>query len=155
MSFRAVIAAAAAAAAFAAAANAEDPVFFAARVSAPQVEMASTAAFYERAFNLKEVNRFGGDQPVEIMLNFGETLEAAKASAAAQVVLFVRDEGAPEDTVPHFIFTVEDTQAALDKAVAAGAVVERAVTNIGDGGASMAIVVDPSGNRIELLHLPG
>jgi len=148
-----ILAAAAAAFAVTVAAQAADPVLFATRVSAPAAEMASTAAFYEQAFNLKEVNRFGGDQPVEIMLNFGDTDDAAKASAAAQVVLLVRDEGQPEDKVAHFIFTVDDIDASVAQAVAAGATVERPATVLG-GGASMAILVDPVGNRVELLHFP-
>ncbi len=153
MSLRIIATAVAAAVAITAVAQAEDPVLFATLVSAPAAQMASTAAFYEQAFNLKEVNRFGGDEPVEIMLNFGETVDAAKASTAAQVVLLVRDEGQPEDTVAHFIFTVDDIDASVAQAVAAGATVERPATVLG-GGASMAILVDPVGNRVELLHFP-
>ena len=101
----------------------------------------------------KEVNRFGGDEPREIMLNFGDTVDTAKASTNAQVVILARDEAGPEDTVAHFIFTVADIDAAVTQAVAAGATVERPATVLG-GGASMAILVDPSGNRVELLHFP-
>lgn len=125
-------------------------------------DVAAAGDFYAEAFGLKEVNRFGGDMPFEIIMNFGDTVEAAQASSAAQVVLMSRAEFAGEDgaepmgddPMPHLIFTVSDAEAVVAQAEAAGASVQQAPTAFGDTGVYVAMLVDPQGNHIELLQFP-
>ena len=135
-------------------AHAQDISVAAVRVGADAGDVAATAAFYQEAFGLKEVNRFGGEEPAEIIMNFGDTVEAARASSAAQVVVMAREADAPEDTLPHLIFSVSDAQAVTDQAVAAGATIQQAPAEFGDSGVVVAFLVDPEGNRVELLQFP-
>ena len=81
----------------------------AARVGAEDV--AALAQFYESAFGLKEVNRLEFPGMIEIMLNFGDTMAAAKANPGAEIVIMHRDSNALEDPVPHLIFNVSDVAA--------------------------------------------
>ncbi|MEJ0008445.1 MAG: hypothetical protein WDM77_19305 [Steroidobacteraceae bacterium] len=63
----------------------------AARVGA--VDVAALARFYQAAFGLQEVNRLELPGRLEIMLNFGDSVAAAKANPAAQIVIMHRDFG--------------------------------------------------------------
>jgi predicted enzyme related to lactoylglutathione lyase len=133
-------------------AQAQDIRVEAARVGSPAGEVAATAAFYEQAFGLKEVGRFGDDEPQELLLNFGDTADAARANTNAQVVIMARDAAAAEDAMPHLVFRVSDVEAVVDNAVAAGATVDRAPGEFGDTGVFVSMIVDPVGNHIELLQ---
>jgi hypothetical protein len=58
----------------------------AARVAA--VDVPALEKFYETAFGMQEVQRIGSQ---EVMLNFGDSVAAAKANPAAQIVIMHRD----------------------------------------------------------------
>ena len=123
----------------------------AARVGAEDV--AGLAKFYESAFGLQEVNRLAMPGHLEIMLNFGDSVEAAKASPAAQIVIMHRDSNAIADPVPHLILNVTDL-AATDAAVtAAGGKAEKPIP-FGKSGMLIGFAVDPAGNRIEMIQRP-
>src|SRR6185437_13930482 len=70
-------------------AQADGVTLNAARVGAADV--AATARFYEAAFGLQEVNRLEFRNQVEIMLNFGASVAAAKANTNPQVVVMHRE----------------------------------------------------------------
>lgn len=59
--------------------------------------------FYAAAFGLKETNRLNIANGVELFLNFGATVEAARANSSPQVVIMQTAEGPAGDPVMHFI----------------------------------------------------
>jgi predicted enzyme related to lactoylglutathione lyase len=108
--------------------------------------------FYMTAFGMQEVQRIPmGAQP-EVMLNFGATVEAAKANTAAQVVIMHRDSNALNDSVPHIIFNVTDITKTVAAIKAAGGKMNREPFAYGNGGMMIGIAVDPAGNQIELIQ---
>jgi predicted enzyme related to lactoylglutathione lyase len=128
-----------------------DVALNAARVGA--VDVAALARFYEAAFGLKEVNRLEMPGRLEIMLNFGDTVAAAKANAAAQVVIMHRDSDDLKDTVPHMILNVSDMAATTAAVTAAGGRIEGKPFPFAKTG-MIAFAVDPVGNRLELMQPP-
>ncbi|MGH8150116.1 MAG: VOC family protein [Steroidobacteraceae bacterium] len=125
---------------------------FAGRVGA--VNVAQVAKFYESAFGLKEVNRLKFPGNMEIMMNFGDTVAAAKANRSPQVVVMHRATNDIADTVPHLIFTVTDIRATAAAIQAAGGKVLSKPRAFGKGGMHVGIAADPAGNRLELIQLP-
>ena len=122
----------------------------AARVGGKNV--AALAWFYENAFGLKEVNRIELPDMLEIMMNFGDTVEAAKANPAAQVVIMPKSDKDGPDSVAHIIFNVTDMAAVVEAVRAAGGKIIRDPASFGDSGLVFCFVADPDGNQIELLQ---
>ncbi|HYK24848.1 MAG TPA: VOC family protein [Steroidobacteraceae bacterium] len=123
----------------------------AARVGGPDVP--ALAKFYESAFGLKEVNRFQLPGAVEILMNFGDTVEAAKSNQAAQIVIMHRPEPL-KDAVPHLILNVSDVNATAEAVKAAGGTMQGAPRQFGKSGIFIGIAVDPAGNLIEMIQRP-
>ena len=138
-------------AAFAAVAHA-DVSLNSVRVVAKDAE--ALGKFYSSAFGLHEVNRltFGNGNGVELFLNFGASVEAAKANASPQVVIMQSAAGPAGDEVMHVIFTVTDAAATAAAVKAAGGTVTREPAGFGNSGIVIAMVADPEGNRIELIQ---
>jgi len=124
----------------------------AARVGA--VDVAALAKFYQAAFGLQEVNRLEMPGHLEIMLNFGDTVAAAKANPAAQIVIMHRDSDDLKDAVPHMILTVTDLAATTAALTAAGGKIEGKPIPFGKAGMLIGFAVDPVGNRLELIQQP-
>jgi predicted enzyme related to lactoylglutathione lyase len=122
----------------------------AARVGAEDV--AATAKFYEAAFGLQEVNRLEFRGMLEIMLNFGDTVAAAKANPNAQIVIMHRDSNALQDPVPHMILNVADITATAAAVKAAGGTMQGEPRPFGNTGITIGFAADPAGNRIELIQ---
>ena len=118
-------------------------------------DVAALGKFYESAFGLKEVNRlsFPGGQ-VEIFLNFGDTVDAAKANGQAQIVLMHSEASGAKDAVPHIIFNVTDVAATAAAVKAAGGTMDGEPRAFGNTGIVIGFAVDPAGNRIELIQQP-
>jgi predicted enzyme related to lactoylglutathione lyase len=123
----------------------------AARVGA--MDVAALAKFYEAAFGLQEVNRLDLPGRLEIMLNFGDTVAAAKANPGSQVVIMHRDSDDLKDAVPHMILTVTDLAATSAAVTAAGGKIDGKPFAFGKTG-MIAFAVDPAGNRLELIQQP-
>lgn len=124
----------------------------AARVGGSDVP--TLARFYESAFGLKEVNRLSFPGNLEIILNFGDSVEDAKANKAAQIVIMHR--AAPlKDPVPHLILNVSDINATAAAVQAAGGRMDGKPRAVGNAGVMVDFAIDPAGNRIELLQQPG
>ncbi|HTP40100.1 MAG TPA: VOC family protein [Steroidobacteraceae bacterium] len=113
---------------------------------------AALAPFYESVFGMKEVNRLQMGQSMEVMLNFGATLEAAKANTGAQVIIMHRDVDNDADPVPHLIFFVPDVKAAATAVVAASGKITTQPVAAGSSGAWIAMGEDPAGNRFEMVQ---
>ena len=124
----------------------------AARVGAEDVPAA--AKFYEAAFGLQEVNRLEFRNQVEIMMNFGDSVAAAKANPNAQVVIMHRDSNDLKDAVPHLILNVTDMAATAAAVKAAGGTMAGEPRPFGKSGMVVGFAVDPAGNRIELIQPP-
>jgi predicted enzyme related to lactoylglutathione lyase len=137
--------------AFCAGAARADITFNAARVTANDVP--ALQKFYQTAFGLKEVQRVpmqGGK--FEVMLNFGATVDAAKANTNAQVVIMPRGEKETADGVAHLIFDVTDVKAVAAAVKAAGGKMEREPFEFGKSGIFIGLVVDPEGNHLEMIQ---
>ena len=116
--------------------------------------MPALASFYESAFGLKEVNRLEFPGNVEIMLNFGGSMDAAKSNSAAQVVVMHRESNAIDDPVPHLIFNVSDMASTAAAVKAAGGTMDGDPRPFGNTGLVIGFARDPAGNRIELIQQP-
>ena len=55
------------------------------------------AKFYQAAFGMQEVNRIENPGGTEVFVNFGATVEAAKANKNPQMILFHRDSDDVKD----------------------------------------------------------
>jgi predicted enzyme related to lactoylglutathione lyase len=122
------------------------------RVTAEDVP--ATAKFYEAAFGLQEVQRLEFRNQVEIMLNFGATVEQAKANTNAEIVIMHRDPNSAKDSVPHVILTVTDITAAVAAVKAAGGTLDSEPHEFGKTGIYIGIASDPAGNRVEMIQQP-
>jgi predicted enzyme related to lactoylglutathione lyase len=123
-----------------------------ARVGAADV--AALAKFYETAFGMQEVQRIQMPTSLEVMLNFGATVAAAKANPGSQIVILHRESDDQKDTMAHLIFNVTDIQATAAAITAAGGKMERAPFVFGTTGVTIGLAVDPAGNHVEMLQQP-
>ena len=112
------------------------------------------AKFYQAAFGMQEVNRIGGQAGPEIFVNFGATVDAAKANKAEPVVLMHRDSDDIKDPIPHIIFNVKDMTATVAAIKAAGGSMAGDPRPYGNTGITIGIAIDPAGNRIEMIQRP-
>ena len=120
------------------------------RVAATDTE--SLAKFYKAAFGMHEVNRIAVPGGPEIFVNFGATVDAAKANRVPPVVLMHRDSDATKDPIAHVIFNVTDMTATVAAIKAAGGTMDGEPRPYGNTGIMIGIAVDPAGNRIELIQ---
>jgi predicted enzyme related to lactoylglutathione lyase len=120
------------------------------RVAAKDTE--ALAKFYKAAFGMEEVNRIAGGGGPEIFLNFGATVDAAKANKGVPVVLMHRDADGLKDPVAHVIFNVTDMNATVAAIKAAGGTMAGDPRPFGNTGIVIGIAIDPVGNQIELIQ---
>jgi len=120
------------------------------RVGAKDTE--TLAKFYKAAFGMEEVNRIQGGGGPEIFLNFGASMDAAKANKGLPVVLMHRDSDDMKDPVAHIIFNVTDMTATVAAIKAAGGTMTGEPRPFGNTGIVIGIAIDPVGNRIELIQ---
>ncbi len=112
------------------------------------------AKFYEAAFGLKEVRRLTFPGMIEIMMNFGDSVEAAKKNPNAQIVIMQQKTNNTTDTVPHLIFNVTDMDATVKALKAAGGKMDADPKPFGDTGIVIGMATDPAGNHIEMIQQP-
>lgn len=114
----------------------------------------SLAKFYKAAFGMQEVNRIQNPGGTEVFVNFGATVEAAKANKNPLMILFHRDSDDLKDPIPHVIFDVKDMTATVAAVKAAGGTMEREPRPFRNTRIVIGIAIDPVGNRIELIQRP-
>lgn len=114
----------------------------------------SLAKFYEAAFGMQEVNRIQNPGGTEVFVNFGATVETAKANTNPPIILFHRDSDDLKDPIPHIIFTVKDMPSTVAAVKAAGGTMTGEPRPFRNTGIVIGIAIDPVGNRIELIHRP-
>ncbi len=115
-------------------------------------DVVALAKFYQAAFGLQEVSRLDTASGPELFLNFGDTVDAAKANKGLRVVLMHSDSDAIKDPVPHLIFTVTDAVATTKAVKAAGGTMSSEPKPYGNTGVVIAIAIDPAGNLVELIQ---
>jgi predicted enzyme related to lactoylglutathione lyase len=119
------------------------------------VDSVALAKFYESAFGMQETNRLALPAGPEIFLNFGATVEAAKANKSLPIVIMHRDSDALKDPVPHLILNVTDMNAVVAAIKMAGGSMENEPKPFGNAnGPVIGIASDPAGNRLELIQRP-
>lgn len=112
------------------------------------------ATFYKSAFGMQEVNRIDVPGGPEIFVNFGATVDAAKANKSEPVVLMHRDSDDVKDPIAHAIFNVTDMNATVAAIKAAGGTMTGDPRPFRNTGIVIGIAIDPAGNRIELIQRP-
>jgi len=112
------------------------------------------AKFYQSAFGMQEVNRINGAGGPEIFVNFGATVDAAKANKSEPIVLMHRDNDDLKDPIPHVILNVKDMKATVAAIKAAGGSVDGEPRPYGNTGIVIGTAIDPAGNRIEMIQRP-
>ena len=112
------------------------------------------AKFYQAAFGMQEVNRIQNPGGTEVFVNFGATVEAAKANKNPLMILFHRDSDDVKDPIPHVIFIVKDMAKTVAAVKAAGGTLTGEPRPFRNSGMIMGFAVDPAGNRIELIQRP-
>jgi predicted enzyme related to lactoylglutathione lyase len=112
------------------------------------------AKFYQAAFGMQEVNRIENPGGTEVFVNFGATVEAAKANKNPLMVLFHRDSDDLKDPIPHVIFGVKDMTATVAAIMAAGGTMTGDPRPFRNTGIVIGIAIDPAGNRVELIQRP-
>jgi predicted enzyme related to lactoylglutathione lyase len=117
-------------------------------------DVAALARFYQSAFGMHEVQRITTPQFLEIMLDFGATVDAAKANAGADVVIMQRDADDGKDTMAHVVFTVTNMDGVVAAVKAAGGKMERDPFAYGTTGIRIGMGIDPAGNHFELIQFP-
>jgi len=112
------------------------------------------AKFYQSVFGMQEVDRIVNPGGIEVFVNFGATVEAAKANQNPRMILFHRDSDDVKDPTTHVIFSVKDMAAAVAAVKAAGGTMTRDPRPFGTTGIVLGFAIDPAGNRIELVQRP-
>jgi predicted enzyme related to lactoylglutathione lyase len=115
---------------------------------------AALAKFYQAAFGMQETNRINAPGGAEIFLNFGSTVDAAKANKSEPVVIMHRDSDDLKDSVPHLIFNVKDMASTVAAVKANGGSMAGDPRPFGNTGMMIGIAIDPAGNRIEMIQRP-
>ena len=112
------------------------------------------AKFYQAVFGMQEVSRVVNPGGIEVFVNFGATVEAAKANKNPRMILFHRDSDDVKDPATHLIVSVKDMAATAVAIKAAGGTMTREPRPFGNAGAILGFAIDPAGNRIELIQRP-
>ena len=112
------------------------------------------AKFYQTVFGMQEVSRVVNPGGIEVFVNFGASVEAAKANKNPQMILFHRDSDDVKDPTTHVIFSVKDMAATVAAIKAAGGTMTRDPRPFGNTGTILGFAIDPAGNRIELIQRP-
>ena len=114
----------------------------------------AVAKFYEAAFGMQEVNRIETPNGPEVFVNFGATVDAAKANSHGPIVIMHRDSDDAKDPIAHVIMDVTDMSATVAAIKGAGGMMTGEPRPFRNTGIVIGIAIDPAGNRIELIHRP-
>jgi predicted enzyme related to lactoylglutathione lyase len=112
------------------------------------------AKFYQTAFGMKEVNRIDSPGGPEVFVNFGATVDSAKANKSEPIVIMHRDSDDIKDPIAHVILNVKDMAATVAAIKAAGGSMTGDPRPFGTTGIVIGIAIDPAGNRIEMIQRP-
>jgi predicted enzyme related to lactoylglutathione lyase len=129
-----------------------DATLFGARVGAQDAP--ALAEFYESVFGLKEIERIEFPNFLEILMNFGDSVEAAKANPGPRVIVMKRASDNLDDPIPHLALNVTDMKATMTAVKAAGGSFQGEPHEFGKTGILILFGVDPAGNKFEMIQPP-
>jgi len=112
------------------------------------------AKFYQAAFGMQAVNQIDAPGGPEIFVNFGATIDAAKANKSEPIVIMHRDSDDQKDPIAHVILNVKDMAATVAAIRAAGGSMAGDPRPFRNTGVVIGIAIDPAGNRLELIQRP-
>jgi predicted enzyme related to lactoylglutathione lyase len=112
------------------------------------------AKFYQAAFGMQEVNRIDSPGGPEVLVNFGATIDSAKANKSEPIVIMHRDSDDIKDPIAHVILNVKDMAATVAAIKSAGGSMAGDPRPYGNTGILIGIAIDPAGNRIEMIQRP-
>jgi predicted enzyme related to lactoylglutathione lyase len=112
------------------------------------------AKFYQTAFGMHETNRIDAAGGPEIFVNFGATVDSAKANKSEPIVIMHRDSDDLKDPIAHVIFNVKDMAATVAAIKTAGGTMAGDPRPFRNTGVVIGIAIDPAGNRLELIQRP-
>src|ERR1700686_5428638 len=112
------------------------------------------AKFYHAAVGMQEVNRVDSPGGPEVFVNFGATVESAKANKSEPIVIMHRDSDDIKDPIAHVILNVKDMAATVASIKTAGGSMAGDPRPHGNTGMVIGIAIDPAGNRLELIQRP-
>jgi predicted enzyme related to lactoylglutathione lyase len=112
------------------------------------------AKFYQAAFGMQEVNRINSPGGPEVFVNFGATIDSAKANKSEPIVIMHRDSDDTKDPIAHVILNVKDMTATVAAIKSAGGSMAGDPRPFGNTGVLIGIAIDPAGNRIEMIQRP-
>jgi predicted enzyme related to lactoylglutathione lyase len=110
------------------------------------------AKFYQAAFGMQEVNRIEAPAGPEIFVNFGDTVDTAKANKGRPIVIMHRDSDDVKDPIAHVILNVKDMKATVAAIKAAGGSMAGEPRPFRNTSTVIGIAIDPAGNRIEMIQ---
>ena len=114
----------------------------------------AVAKFYQAAFGMQEVNRIDAAGGPEIFVNFGTTIDVAKANKSEPIVIMHRDSDDVKDPIAHVILNVKDMAATVAAIKGAGGSMAGDPRPFRNTGIVIGIAIDPAGNRVELIQRP-
>jgi predicted enzyme related to lactoylglutathione lyase len=112
------------------------------------------AKFYQAAFGMQETNRINGGGGPEVFVNFGTTVESAKANKGEPIVIMHRESDDIKDPIAHVILNVKNMAATVASIKAAGGSMAGDPRPFGNAGVVIGIAIDPAGNHIEMIQRP-
>jgi predicted enzyme related to lactoylglutathione lyase len=108
-------------------------------------DLPTMQAFYEKAFGMTQQKRLDNPASTEVILTDPKGLDLALVHYKDNRKITLGDANGPIG------FYLKDVDGAYQRAMAAGAVSRVAPRSVPDG--RVALVADPEGHEIELLHL--
>ena len=118
------------------------------------VDVPKAAAFYRQVFGFQEISRVERTDLTEIIMNLGKDVDQAKANTAPKLVVISRPAAQAPPTVSPLVFNTTDVAGIVARAPAAGGSIERQPTKSAASGSLIAFILDPAGNRIEVIQPP-
>src|SRR5438876_1651390 len=101
------------------------------------------AKFYQASFGMQEVNRINAAGGPEVFVNFGATIESAKANKGEPIVIMHRDSDDSKDPIAHVILNVKDMAATVASIKTAGGSMAGDPRPFGSTGIVIGIAIDP------------
>ncbi|HEY2752487.1 VOC family protein [Phenylobacterium sp.] len=128
-----------------------EPVVGVRSVRVGAVDVAKTAAFYETVFGFKEVARTERPGLFEIVMNVGATVDEAKAARTPKIVV-INEPADAKPPVSNVVLRCTELQTLVARARSNGGSIEREPTKSAATGSLIAFIVDPAGNRLEVIQ---
>ena len=124
-----------------------------ARVTAKDKATVQAASkFYQTVFGAREITVIDRATLYESILGFGPSVEAARASPAARIVIMTSAEPISA-TIPHLVMTVSDMDAVFKTVAPNGGRVISGPTRTPELPQVTGMINDPAGNRVELVQV--